>query len=99
MKEYGCKKENTYETKVNIQVSTNRKQKDLIEENYNNKKNKILEIIKTWQKRDLTLYGKLTIIKSLIIPQGLKKSTSPTPGANNFHIWASCNNQLVCATG
>ena len=44
MKEYGCKKENTYETKVNIQVSTNRKQKDLIEENYNNKKNKILLI-------------------------------------------------------
>jgi hypothetical protein len=40
--------------------------KDLIEENYYNKKKKILQIIKTWQKRDLTLYGKLTIIKSLI---------------------------------
>lgn len=38
MKEYGCKKENTYETKVNIQVSTNRKQKDLIEEKKKKKK-------------------------------------------------------------
>jgi hypothetical protein len=25
---------------------------------------------------------------------GVKKSTSPTPGASNFHIWASWNNQL-----
>jgi predicted FMN-binding regulatory protein PaiB len=51
--------------KLWVYIST----KDLIEENYYNKKKKILEIIKTWQKRDLTLYGKLTIIKSLIIPQ------------------------------
>ena len=53
---------------LGIIIPTNGKQKDLIEDNYYNKK-KILEIIKTWQKRDLTLYGKLTIIKSLIIPQ------------------------------
>jgi hypothetical protein len=26
--------------------------------------------------------------------QGVKKSTSLTPGASNFHIWASWNNQL-----
>ena len=26
--------------------------------------------------------------------QGLKKSTSPIPGARNFHMWASWNNQL-----
>ena len=25
---------------------------------------------------------------------GVKKSTSPTPGASNFHIWAGWNNQL-----
>jgi hypothetical protein len=25
---------------------------------------------------------------------GVKKSTSPTPRASNFHIWASWNNQL-----
>jgi hypothetical protein len=25
---------------------------------------------------------------------GVKKSTSPTPGASNFHIWTSWNNQL-----
>jgi hypothetical protein len=25
---------------------------------------------------------------------GVKKSTSPTPGASDFHIWASWNNQL-----
>ena len=25
---------------------------------------------------------------------GVKKSPSPTPGASNFHIWASWNNQL-----
>jgi hypothetical protein len=41
----------------------------------------LLEIIKTWQKSDLTLYGKLTIIKSLIIPQLTYALTSlPSPG-------------------
>ena len=25
---------------------------------------------------------------------GVKKSPNPMPGASNFHIWASCNNQL-----
>ena len=52
-----------------------------MEENYYNNKKKYLEIIKTWQKRDLTLYGKLTIIKSLIIPQlTYALSTLPSPG-------------------
>jgi hypothetical protein len=37
---------------LKIIIPTNGKQKDLIEENYYNKKKKILEIIKTWQKRD-----------------------------------------------
>ena len=55
--------------------------KNLIEENYYNKQKKILEIIKTWQKRDLTLYGKLTIIKSLIIPQlSYALTILPSPG-------------------
>jgi Txe/YoeB family toxin of Txe-Axe toxin-antitoxin module len=44
-------------------IPTNGKQKDLIEENDYNKKKKILEIIKTLQKRDLTLYGKLMELK------------------------------------
>ena len=66
---------------LGIIIPTNGKQKDLIEENYYNKKKKILEIIKTWQKRDLTLYGKLTIIKSLIIPQLTYALTIlPSPG-------------------
>ena len=44
-------------------------------------KKNILEIIKTWQKRDLTLDGKLTIIKSLIIPQLTYALTIlPSPG-------------------
>ena len=65
---------------LGIIIPTNGKQNDLIEENYYNKK-KILEIIKTWQKRDLTLYGKLRIIKSLIIPQLTYALTSlPSPG-------------------
>jgi hypothetical protein len=38
-------------------------------------------IIKTWQKRDLTLYGKLTIIKSLIVQQLTYALTIlPSPG-------------------
>jgi hypothetical protein len=65
---------------LSIIIPTNGKQKDLIEKNYYNKK-KILEIIKTWQKSDLTLYGKLTIIKSLIIPQLTYALTIlPSPG-------------------
>ena len=66
---------------LGIIIPTNAKQKDLIEENYYNKKKKILEIIKSWQKRDLTLYGKLAIIKSLIIPQLTYALTIlPSPG-------------------
>jgi hypothetical protein len=66
---------------LSIIIPTNGKQKDLIEKNYYNKK-KILEIIKTWQKSDLTLYGKLTIIKSLIIPQltYALMTSLPSPG-------------------
>ena len=66
---------------LGIIIPSNGKQKDLIEENYYSEKNKILKIIKTWQKSDLTLYGKLTIIKSLIIPQLTYALTIlPSPG-------------------
>ena len=33
-------------------------------------------------------------LQSTMTISGVKKSTSPTPGASNFHIWASWNNQL-----
>jgi hypothetical protein len=32
--------------------------------------------------------------KILLHSSGVNKSPSPTPGASNFHIWASWNNQL-----
>ena len=30
-----------------------------------------------------------TVKHALVTTSGVKKSTSPTPGASNFHIWAS----------
>ena len=67
--------------RLGIIILTTGNQKDLIEEHYYNKK-EMLEIIKkTWQKRDLTLHGKLTIIKSLITPQLTYAQTLlPSPG-------------------
>jgi hypothetical protein len=41
----------------------------MIKLNYDEKKVKIKNIIQSWSKRSLTLFGKVTIIKSLIVPQ------------------------------
>jgi hypothetical protein len=51
-------------------MTTNGKYEDLIKLNYDEKKAKIkINIIQSWSKRSLTLFGKVTIIKSLIVPQ------------------------------
>jgi hypothetical protein len=44
---------------------------------------KIKNIIQSWSKRSLTLFGKVTIIKSLIVPQlTYLLSVLPNPGQN-----------------
>ena len=55
---------------LGITIPTNGKYEDLIKLNYDEKKAKIkINIIQSWIKRSLTLFGKVTIIKSLIVPQ------------------------------
>jgi hypothetical protein len=55
----------------------------LIKLNYDEKKVKIKNIIQSWSKRSLTLFGKVTIIKSLIVPQlTYLLSVLPNPGQN-----------------
>jgi hypothetical protein len=57
-------------TKVlEVTLPTNGKIEDLIKLNFEEKKQKIKDIVYSWSKRSLTLFGKVTIIKSLIIPQ------------------------------
>jgi hypothetical protein len=36
----------------------------------------------------------MELIQVWLYKAGVNKSPSPTPGASNFHIWASWNNQL-----
>jgi hypothetical protein len=54
---------------LGITIPTNGKYEDLIKLTYDEKKVKIKNIIQSWSKRSLTLFGKVTIIKSLIVPQ------------------------------
>jgi hypothetical protein len=57
------------------------KYEDLIKLNYDEKKVKIKNIFQSWSKRSLTLFGKVTIIKSLIVPQlTYLLSVLPNPG-------------------
>jgi hypothetical protein len=48
---------------LGITIPTNGKYEDLIKLNYDEKKVKIKNIIQSWSKRSLTLFGKVTIIK------------------------------------
>jgi hypothetical protein len=49
---------------LGITMTTNGKYEDLIKLNYDEKKAKIkINIIQSWSKRSLTLFGKVTIIK------------------------------------
>jgi hypothetical protein len=52
---------------LGITIPMNGKYEDLIKLNYDEKKVKIKNIIQSWSKRSLTLFGKVTIIKSLIV--------------------------------
>ena len=67
---------------LGITMTTNGKYEDLIKLNYDEKKAKIkINIIQSWSKRSLTLFGKVTIIKSLIVPQlTYLLSVLPNPG-------------------
>jgi hypothetical protein len=51
---------------LGITIPTNGKYEDLIKLTYDEKKIKIKDIIQSWSKRSLTLFGKVTIIKSLV---------------------------------
>ena len=68
---------------LGITIPTNGKYEDLIKLNYDEKKVKIKNIIQSWSKRSLTLFGKVTIIKRLIVPQlTYLLSVLPNPGQN-----------------
>ena len=68
---------------MGITIPTNGKYEDLIKLNYDEKKVKIKNIIQSWSKRSLTLFGKATIIKSLIVPHlTYLLSVLPNPGQN-----------------
>ena len=54
---------------LGVNLPTNGKNEDLIKLNFEEKKQKIKDSVHSWSKRSLTLLGKVTIIKSLIIPQ------------------------------
>ena len=54
---------------LGVTLPTNGKIEDLIKLNFEEKKQKIKDSVHSWSKRSLTLLGKVTIIKSLIIPQ------------------------------
>jgi hypothetical protein len=54
-------------TLLGVTLPTNGKIEDLIKLNFEGKK--IKDIVHSWSKISLTLFGKVTIIKSLIIPQ------------------------------
>ena len=54
---------------LGVNIPTNGNHNTLINMNYNPVLKKIKEKISQWSKRSLTLFGKATIIKSLILPQ------------------------------
>ena len=54
----------TVEKILGITIPTNGKYEDLIKLNYDEKRVEIKNIIQSWSKRSLTLFGKVTIIKS-----------------------------------
>ena len=65
---------------LGITIPTNGNTEDLIRYNFVEKKEKIKSIVCVWSKRNPT-YGKVTIIKSSIIPQlTYQLSVLPNPG-------------------
>jgi hypothetical protein len=68
---------------LGITIPTNGKYEDLIKLYYDEKRGKIKNIIQSWSKRSFSLFGKVTIIKSLIVPQLTHLlSVLPNPGQN-----------------
>ena len=59
--------------------------KDTITKNFNGKITTIKSILKKWEKRKLTLYGNVIILKSLIVPQLIYLLTNlPNPNTKYF---------------
>ena len=56
-------------TALGIQFSNSLSITDIVNLNYNAKIKKAMSWIDSWKKRDLTIYGKVTIIKSLVMSQ------------------------------
>lgn len=70
---------------LTITIPTNGNTEDLIRYNFEEKKENIKCIARSWSKRNLALYGKVTIIKKSIIPQlTYPLSIRPNPGHNYF---------------
>jgi hypothetical protein len=72
---------------LGITIPTNGKYEDLIKLNYDEKKVKIENIIQSWNKRSLTLFGKVAIIKSFIVSHlTYLLSVLPNPGQNYLNF-------------
>ena len=56
-------------TALGIQFSNSLSITDIVNMNYNAKIKKAMSWIESWKRRDLTIYGKVTIIKSLVMSQ------------------------------
>jgi hypothetical protein len=72
-KPYGLKWTSDKVKTLGIYISTD--QNKMIQENYNEKINKIENLLKIWCLRKLTLKGKILIINTLIVPQILYVAT------------------------
>ena len=70
---------------LGIKIPISGEIQDLIELNYTPLLHKIKTITKTWSKRNLTYYGKATIVKSLILPQLIYQLTN-LPSPSNLYL-------------
>ena len=84
MTHWSLNPESTTLDKINIlgiTIPIKENTEDLIRYNFVEKKEKIKSIVRAWSRRNVTLYGNVTIINSSIIPQlTYPLSVLPNPG-------------------
>ena len=80
-------------------IPTNGNTEGLIRYNFEEMKEKIKSIVLAWGKRNLTLYGKITVIKSSIISQiTYAISVLPNPEHSLFKEIDKITLEIFCGT-